>query len=282
MKKNLAILLTGAGIVFFAGCSHTPQKEMKPMSFKSIDLLDKYGINENALMKAKDGYIFVIPDPNGAAIYKLDKNYNLLWKKVTPILLDPVKTEVKNGIIYILGYDQKKDKVALVEYDLNGNLKRIKYYGKKYDLAKDFLIIKGNTYIAVTRFSPENNSDIVIYSDNNKNLDFSTPYMDNVKYIKPYKNGILIVGTVQKDSEDVLIVYKTFGNKTLWAKVIDLGMDEIPLKVTIKDNEIILKVKSTDHMGAEKEVTFTIDEKGNVKNVKKGIEFKQLPIKYRT
>jgi hypothetical protein len=35
-------------------------------------------------------------------------------------------------------------------------------------------------------------------------------------------------------------------------------------------------------MGAEKEVTFIIDENGKVKSVKKGIEFKQLPVKYRT
>jgi len=54
------------------------------------------------------------------------------------------------------------------------------------------------------------------------------------------------------------------------------------LKVDIDKNKILLKVLSTDNMGAEKEVTFIIDEKGNIKSVKKGIEFKQLPMKYRT
>jgi len=277
MKKLLLIPLS---IALFTGCASN-SKPQKTMSFKSINLLDKYGVNENALMKTPNGYIFVIPDANGAAIYKLDKNYNLVWKKITPVLLDPVKSKVLDNTLYILGYDQKKNKIALLKYDINGKLIKLSYYGKKYDLARDFVIINNNVFIAVTQYTPNNNSNIIIYG-NNKKITLATPYMDDVKYIKLYKNGILITGTTQSNSENVIIAYKTFDNKTVWAKTIDLGMDEKPLKVDIKNNEIIIDILSTDNMGAEKEVTFIIDEKGNFKSVKKGIEFKQLPMKYRT
>jgi len=279
MKKILFIPLIGFAL--FTGCAQTAQNNTKTLSFKSIDLLDKYGVSESALLKAGDGYIFVVPDPQGAAIYKLAKDYSLQWKKVTPILLDPVKYEVQNGKIYILGYDQKKNRVALLEYDLNGKLLKTEYYGSEYNLARDFAITKDKTFVAVTKYTPQNNSDIVVYGGKTP-ITVSTPYMDDVKFVKRYQNGLLIIGTTQSDSENVIIAYKTLDNKTVWAKTIDLGMDEKPMEVKIKNNEIELKVLSTDNMGAEKEVTFTIDSNGNVKSVKKGIEFKQLPMKYRT
>jgi len=278
MKKILFIPLIS--VALFTGCA-TDSKPQKSLSFKSINLLDKYGINESALMKTADGYVFVLPDPKGAAVYKLDKNYNLVWKKITPVLLDPVKSEVIGDSLYILGYDQKKNRIALLKYNINGKLIKLSYYGKKYDLARDFVISGKNVYVAVTQYTPNNNSDIIIYGTDQK-ITLSTPFMDDAKYVKPYKKGLLIIGTTQSDSENVLIAYKTPDNQTVWAKTIDLGMDERPLKVEIKNNEIILDIVSTDNMGAEKEVTFIIDEKGNVKSVKKGIEFKQLPMKYRT
>jgi len=281
MKKLIFIPIVG--MMLFSGCASDKQQEIKPLSSNSLTLLDKYGVNESALMKTKNGYVFVIPAANGAAIYKLDKNYNLVWKKITPVLLEPIKTEVKNDNLYILGYDQKKNRVAFLKYDLNGKLKKITYYAKPYSLARDFVITNKNVYIAITQYTPKNKSDIVIYnSKNNKTVTLSTPYMDDVTFIKPYQKGILIIGTIQKNSADVLIAYKTFDNKTVWAKTIDLGMDEKPLKATIKNNQIILKILSTDNMGAETEATFIIDKNGNVKSVKKGIEFKQLPMKYRT
>jgi hypothetical protein len=277
-------MIPAAGIMFFTGCATTAQQQnVKPLSFKSISLLDKYGINESSLMKAgKNAYIFTIPAADGTAIYKLDKNYRLIWKKTTPVLLEAVKSKVKNGKLYILGYDQNKNRVAFLEYGLNGKLDKITYYGRKYDLARDFIIINGKTYVAVTQYSPNRSSDIVIYAQNGKNITLSTPRMEDVTFIKPFKKGILIIGTIQNQSQDVIIAYKTLDNKTVWAESIDLGMDEKPVKVIVKDNKIILKIISTDHMGAEKEVTFTIDGSGKIKSVKKGVEFKQLPVRYRT
>jgi hypothetical protein len=278
MKKIYLPLL---GLLLLTGCANNSQP-VKTISMKSVGLLDKYGISESALVPIKNGYIFVIPAANGSNIYILDKNYNLVSKKTTPILLEPVKYEVLNNTLYILGYDQKKNKVALLSYDTKGNLKKIKYFGKKYDLARDFTIINDKTYIAVTAYTKNRGSDIIIYNENGKNITLSTPNMDDVKFIKPFKNGLLIIGTTQNTNDDVLIAYKTLDNKTVWAKTIDLGMDEKPVKIQIDNNKIKLTILSTDNMGAEKEVTFIIDDNGNVKSIKKGIEFNQLPLKYRT
>jgi len=279
MKKHLLPLIA---VILFGGCATAPQKEIKPISMKSVSLLEKYGISENALVKAGNAYYFVIPAPNGSDIYKLDSQYRLVWKKTTPILLDPVKYEIRNSDLYILGYDQSKNRPVLLIYSLEGKLKKMEYFGEEFDLARDFCVIGGEVYTAVTKYTKNNNSDIVIYNTKKQKIVLSTPYMDDVKFIKPYKNGLLIVGTVQKESEDVIIAYKTLDNKTVWAKEIDLGMDEKPLSVKIENSNIILKLVSTDNMGAEKEAIFTINGKGEIQSVKKGIEFKQLPIKYRT
>ena len=277
MKKLYLPLI---GLLLLTGCANN--QPVKTISMKSVNLLDKYGVSESALIPTKNGYIFVIPAANGSDIYILDKNYNLISKKTTPILLDPVKYEVIDNKLYILGYDQKKNKVALLIYDTKGNLEKIKYFGKKFDLARDFTIIDGKVYIAVTVYTKNNGSDIVIYNENGKNITLSTPDMDDVKFIKPYKKGLLIIGVTQGKSEDVLIAYKTLNNKTVWAKKIDLGMDEKPLKVEIKNGEIKLDLVSTDNMGAEKDVTVKIDENGNLKKIKKGLEIEPLPLKYRT
>ncbi len=279
MKKLLLSALAGAYI--FTGCATNKNAEIKPVSSKSIALLNKYGINENSLKKTKDGYVFVISGTKGADIYKIDKNYNLLWKKSTPVLIDLIKYEIQNTKLYILGYDQNKNKAILLEYSPDGSLDKTEYFGKKYDLPKDFIILNGKTFTAVTHYSKNNNSDIIIYNGK-KNITVSTPYMEDVNFILPYKKGILIVGTVQNSDENIILAYKTFDNKTIWAKTLDMGMDERPLKAEIKNSNLILKILSTDNMGAKKEMTFTIDEKGNVKNIKKGIELKPLPTKYRT
>jgi hypothetical protein len=280
MKKLLLTALAGAYIL--TGCASTnTNSEIKPVSSKSIGLLDKYGINESSLKKVKDGYVFVISGANGADIYKTDKNYKPVWKKTTPVLIDLIKFEIKNSKLYLLGYDQNKNRAVLLEYSLDGSLNKTEYFGKKYDLPKDFAILNGKVYVAVTHYSKNNNSDIVIYNSK-KNITLSTPYMDGVNFILPYQKGILIVGTVQSNSENVLLAYKTFDNKTVWAETLDMGMDESPVNVSLKNGLIRLKILSTDNMGAQKEATFTIDAKGKIKNIKKGMELKPLPTKYRT
>ena len=280
MIKKLLLPAAVTGLLFF-GCANKTQN-IKPLSSKSIELLEKYGVNESALIKTKNGYLFVIPDAKGAAIYELDQNYNLKWKKTTPVLIDLVKYEVKDSKLYILGYDQKAQKPVLLTYNLSGKLLNKKYFGKKFDLAKDFTTLNKHVYVATTHYSKDNNSDIVIYSDN-KTITLSTPNMDNVFFISQYNGNILVIGTTRGTDQDVLIALKTPDNKTLWANKIDLGMDETPESYKIlKNGEIKLKVLSTDNMGAERDMTFIIDKNGKIKKVKKGVEFKELPIKLRT
>ena len=188
MKK--LILASIISLVFFIGCVNNT-KNIKPISLKSTTLLSKYGVSEDALMKTDDGYFFVMPEAEGIAIYKLDKNYNLVFKKVKKILLDIVKSKIKDNKLYVLGYDQNINKPALLVFDLKGNLLKTEYYGEKFDLAKDFTFINNKIYVALTHFSPKKNSDIIIYSDKNK-ITFSTPNMDNVNFILPYKKVFII------------------------------------------------------------------------------------------
>jgi uncharacterized lipoprotein YajG len=54
MKKTL--FLAGA-LFLFTGCVNS-QQNIKPISMKSVSLLDKYGVSEKALMSVDDGYIF--------------------------------------------------------------------------------------------------------------------------------------------------------------------------------------------------------------------------------
>jgi len=272
MKKIFLIPL------FFLGCNNY---QVHQISQKSVQLLNKYGVNEDSLMKTKNGFIFVTPAANGIYIYKIDKNYNLIYKKELHILADIVKTSIKNDTLFILGYDQKNQKPLLIKYNLTSNKVSKQLYGQKYDTAKDFTFINKKAYIATTHYQ-NSNPQIVIYSKNSKITLFS-PYKEDVEYILPFKKGVLIIGTIYKNtSYDLLIAYKDLNNKTVWAKTIDLGMDERAKKVEIKNNKIIITVLSTDEMGATKEVTFTLNEKGEVINSKKTLEIKPLPIKMRT
>ena len=66
----------------------------------------------------------------------------------------------------------------------------------------------------------------------------------------------------------------SLSSETLKIKLIEVEVVEYPFAGEIR---VII-----GGLLSEKEVTFIIDEKGNIKSVKKGIEFKQLPMKYRT
>ncbi|MEO1928149.1 MAG: hypothetical protein ABGX26_05615 [Nautiliaceae bacterium] len=272
MKKLFLIPL------FFLGCNNYQITRLD--TTKNVQLLNKYGVNEDSLIKVKDGYIFLTPAANGIYIYKISENYNLIYKKELHILIDIIKSSIKNNTLYILGYDQKKQKPILIKYDLISQKFSKEFYGEKYDVAKDFTFKNNQIFITATHYS-QDNPKIVIYSKKNK-LTLNLPYKEDAQYILPFKKGLLIIGTVYKDSYDLLIAYKTINNKTVWAKTIDLGMDEKAKKVKIKNDKIIITVISSDEMGASKEVTFTLNPKGNIIKVKKDSEIKPLPLKMRT
>jgi len=158
MKKIL--FLTGT-LFLFTGCVNT-QQNIKPISMKSVNLLDKYGVSEKALMPVNDGYIFVIPAAGGADVYKLDKNYNLIWKKSTPILIDPVKSEIKNNRTTLKPGIQdiaKSHDLKLKHITTTGTSLSISFVPDKLDKTKQLLEdISRLSGLALDTFELENES----------------------------------------------------------------------------------------------------------------------------
>ena len=272
MKKIIFYIL----IFLFLGCTNKTVKNA--INNKSIELLTKHGINKNLLIKKDNFYYSILQTVDGFKIVKLDKKYNLIWQKFFKASIDIIKTKIKNNI-YVLGYDKNESKIVFLIFNLNGKLKNKKYYGKKYDLARDFTIINSIPFIALTRYN-NNKSDIIIFGK--KLIKITSNQKKDVSFIKNFNKKLLIIGTVFNKNEDILIVYKTLNDKLIWEKVIDFGMDERVLDVNIKNNIINLKIVSTDSMGEEKEYLIMIDKNGKIINTKKGIEFKRLPNSFRT
>ena len=272
MKKIIFIITA----ILFLGCAN--KVTTKTINNKSVELLTNYGIDESLLTKKDNFYYYISQTTDGFKILKFDKNYNLVWQKPFKHPINIVKTKIKDNI-YVLGYDEVKNRVVFLILDLNGNLKSKKYYGKKYDVARDFIIINNTPFIAITYYN-NNKSDIIIYGK--KPIKVTSNQKKDVSFIKNFNNNLLIVGTVFNKNEDVLVVYKTLDNKLIWDKVIDFGIDERILDVNIKDNIIVLEVISTDSMGEEKKYLIKIDKKGKIINIKKEMELKRLPHHFRT
>lgn len=273
MKKIIFIITA----ILFLGCAN--KVTTKTISNKSVNLLTKYGINKSFLTKKDNFYFYILQTTDGFKILKFDKNYNLVWQKPFKYPINIVKTKIKDNI-YVLGYDEVKNRVVFLTLDLNGNLKSKKYYGKNYDLARDFIIINNTPFIAITHYN-NNKSDIIVY-DGKNSIKVTSNQRKDISFIKKFNNNLLIVGTVFNKNEDILIVYKTLDDKLIWKKVINFGMDERVLNVDIKDNIINLEIISTDSMGEEKEYLIKIDKNGKIIKIKKEMELKRLPHNLRT
>jgi hypothetical protein len=274
MKKLLLIPL------LFLGCASNYANIDKKIeeTNKERKLIQKYQISKSALTKVKNGYIFTLPEGNGFSIYKIDENYDLVAKKQIPFLFDIKKTKYKNSKIYIVGYDQKKDKPALFIIDENLKNYTIKDFANKYDLPKDFIIDK-NPVVLLSTYKNQN-ADIELYA-NGKTTIFPNPDQEHGSFIIKKDGGYYIIGSIQHPQEDLLILFVKDG-KIVWSKVYDFGMEDLPTKVEIKDNNIVIEVLSQDYMGAEHQFFITIDSNGKIIKIKKGIEFKTLPTRYRT
>jgi len=273
MKK---IIFYTISVILFLGCANKVKTDT--IDNKSVELLTKYGIDENFLIKKDSFYFYILQTPNGFKIVKFDKNYNLIWQKPFKHPINIVKTKIKDNI-YVLGYDEVKNRVVFLTFDFNGNLKNKKHYGKKYNVARDFIIINNTPFIAITHYN-NNKSDIIVYGK--KTIKVTSNQKKDVSFIKKFNSNLLIVGTVFNKNEDVLIVYKSLDDKLIWKKVIDFRMDERVLNVNIKDDIIAIGVISTDSMGEEKKYLIKIDKNGKIIEIKKDMELKKLPHHFRT
>ena len=271
-------IIFSVGMVFFLGCAN---KQVSTPPAPKISLL-KYGISEQSLTKYNNIYVTVINKENGINILKFDKNYKLISKKILNFPIDITNYKIKNGNIYILGYDNLKEKSTLLVYSLKENkLTKEIMLGKKYSQPAGFFIENNNIFTAVNVYNKETASDIYIYKNSLLYTKIASSKKEDAKFLIPFNGGMLAVGSISYTNDDILIVFIK-NKKIVWSKRIDLGMDDSAQEVTIKDNEIILNAISTDYMGAEIYYSFTIDKNGNIIKSKKNLEFKELPVRLRT
>jgi hypothetical protein len=280
MKKFLKISIVT--IFLFAGCAQNQTNVQKANPTSDIKLLKNYGINEDCLIFYKGYFYFSKIEPNGISVNKLDKNYHLIAKKIIKILIEPKKYLIKNDHFYIFGYDNVKQKPVILDVSLK-NLKLIKsvYLGKKYSMPADFFVDK-DIYSAINVFNEKTKSDIYIYKNTSIFSKIASNKKESANFILPFDNKILVVGTISFINDDILIVLINKNGKILNARRIDLGMDDYVNKIDIKNDNIIIYAVSTDNMGAETDYTLILDKNLNIIKSKKNLEFKELPIKFRT
>jgi len=271
-------IIFSVGLVFFLGCAN---KQISTPPAPKISLL-KYGINEQSLTKYNNIYVTVINTEYGINIMKFDKNYKLISKKILSLPIDITNYKIKDDNIYILGYDNVKEKSAVLVYSLKNNkvTKEI-VLGKKYSQPASFFIKNNNIFTAINVYNKKTASDVYIYKNSLLYTKIASSKKENAKFLIPFNNGMLVVGSISYTNDDVLIAFIK-NKKIMWARRIDLGMDDSPQNITIKKGKIILNAISSDYMGAKTYYTFTIDKNGNIIKSKKNLEFKELPIRFRT
>ncbi len=262
------------------GCANNPNIDNKiKETAVEKQIVEKYHITKNSLTKIDNDYYFYEPDPNGIAIIKLDSNYNLKERKVIKKLIEGHKLLTDGKNIYLIGYDQIKNRPVIVTLDKNLNIKKEQYIANKFDIPKDAIIENGSLTVLLLTY--KDGADIEIYSKGKTKV-FKEKNNQLPNFIKKFKDGYVIIGSYQHPkSEDLLVIYIK-NNKIIWAKSYDFGLDDTPKKVQITNDSIKIDVISQDYMGAEKYITIELDSQGNVKKIKKGLEFKVLPTRFRT
>jgi len=274
MKKLLLIPF------IFLGCANTQISQNIKNINKSQKIIEKYQVNKDSLTKVGDLYAFFKPSAKGIQITLIDKNLNIVKQANSPILMSGRKLKYFKEKLYLLGYDENKNKPVIITFNKNLKVEKIKYFPYKYAIPEDFTIINKKPVILINTFSPKTQADILVYN-NKKIIKIASPKAENGKFIKKYLNGFVIAGSVQNKDEDLLIA-NVQNNKIKWIKVIDLGMGETPQKLTIKNGKIIIDVISQDYMGAANYYQIILNKNGKTISKKKNLEFKALPTRFRT
>ncbi|GAB6045312.1 hypothetical protein JCM11957_09100 [Caminibacter profundus] len=273
--KKLVYLLP----LIFLGCVNNINidKKLKETSIED-KIIKEYQISKSALTKIDNDYYFYMPHSNGLIIYKLDSNYRLVKKKIIPKLIEGHKLISNKNYIFLIGYDQTKNRPIILKLDKNLEIKSQKYIADKFDIPQDAIINNNSTTVLLLTY--KNGADIKLY-ENGKVKVFEAKQNQFPKFLIKYNGGYLIVGSIQHPQEDLLVVFVK-NNKILWANIYDFGMEDTPKKVYVKDKNIVIKLVSQDYMGAEKYITIEINKNGNIIKKEKNLEFKRLPTRFRT
>lgn len=274
MKKLLLIPF------IFLGCANTQISQNIQNMNQSKKIIEKYQVNKDTLTKVGDFYAFFKPSAKGVQITLIDKNLNIVKQTDSPILMNGRKLKYFDGNLYLLGYDENKNEPVMIVFNKNLKVKKIEDFPYKYAIAEDFTIINKKPFILINTFSPKTQADILVYNTQ-KIIKIASPKAETGKFIKKYKNGYVIAGSVQNNDEDLLVA-NIQNNKIKWIKVINLGMGETPQALTIKNGNIVIRVISQDYMGASSYYKLTLDKNGKTISNKKDLEFKKLPTRFRT
>ena len=275
MKRLIGVL----GIFFIVGCSTNNLDIDKKIKEVNIDkqLMKKYHITTDNLLKFNNYYIFASPSPNGTDIIFLDKNYKEVKKFSTSYFLDVKKIAISNGKIYIIGVNETTYYPELLILDRNGKLiKKIKI-PKKYGVVKDLYLSNGDNYILVDVFS-NGKSYIEIYKNGKllKKIELKNPV--NGTFVFKTGNDLFVIGVERNSDEDAFVSNITKG----WIRLFDLGMDEMIDNYKIEGDKIILTLHSTDEMGADSYYEVVIDKNGKIIKSKCKVKFAPLPMRFRT
>jgi len=247
--------------LIFLGCVNNINidKKLKETSIED-KIIKEYQISKSALTKIDNDYYFYMPHSNGLIIYKLDSNYRLVKKKIIPKLIEGHKLISNKNYIFLIGYDQTKNRPIILKLDKNLEIKSQKYIADKFDIPQDAIINNNSTTVLLLTY--KNGADIKLY-ENGKVKVFEAKQNQFPKFLIKYNGGYLIVGSIQHPQEDLLVMFVK-NSKVLWANIYDFGMEDVPKKIYVKDKNIVIKLVSQDYMGAEKYITIEINKNGNI------------------
>lgn len=266
LKIKSVKLGMAAALILFLGCAGNSPSIPEPPKYS---LLQKYQINESSLRPLKNGYVFFKVGVKGADIYYLDKNYNLKKKVTTQILIEPMKLKTDNDKVYILGVYQNRPMILV--YDDSGKLIKNYFVGQKFDIPADIIDDK----VLLTKY---NNGSYINFGK--VDLKFKDKPLTAKKVVR-FNGGYVIFGTITNKSEDLFIAFVK-NNRLIWGKIYDFGMDDGIEKVKVEGDKLYLEVYTTDYMGARTEYKIVLDKNGEIIKKSKSLEFKELPIKFRT
>jgi len=105
------------------------RKKLKETSIED-KIIKEYQISKSALTKIDNDYYFYMPHSNGLIIYKLDSNYRLVKKKIIPKLIEGHKLISNKNYIFLIGYDQTKNRPIILKLDKNLEIKSQKIYSR--------------------------------------------------------------------------------------------------------------------------------------------------------
>ena len=280
MKKLLLIPTT----LFIVGCTNNADIKIDK-NIKNTDvgmkILKKYNISPKKLHSFKNGFIFVEKLTTGSIyLSKLDKNYQKIQSKKIDMVIDPREVKIYKDKIYLLAYDQIPQKIVVLEFDENLNLKNKTYFGKKFDSPIDFIVDSNGFKIIANHYSKNNGTDIIVWTNNNS-FTFSTQYPEEANFIRPFKDGYLIIGNITDNTQNVLIFYVDKNFKTKWVRDFDFGLEEEVISIKTKENSILLGINSENYTGMTQFYNIELDENGKILNKTKEFEIKNYPLKFQ-